>query len=193
MVDIQKKSYFNLLIFTILCGIFSLVLIMILLVINKIRDFIPFLITLEIGIFLIIIWCVIVIISNTNLINSAIQNNKVNIAFDSCPDFYSRMNDGTQDVCYNQTMYFDNNNKQYIMKIYPENETLPSINNPMSDTNANNKNERFPLFQIANSSALSTYNDKCGVLLYEPTDVGLANFKGYSTVPWTTIKARCSF
>ena len=61
--DPKIKSYFNTLIFTIISGIFSLVLIATLFF-DMFKKYIPFIVTVEIGLFLIIGYCIYKIYNN---------------------------------------------------------------------------------------------------------------------------------
>lgn len=195
----KKISYFNTLIFTIIAGIFS-ILLLLLLFVKGFKTYLPFIITLEVGIFVIIAICIIQIILNERLFDKLKKNNSFNINFSSCPDYYTKRDIGTTEICSNEYIYTDEQSRKFIMKIYPDDDKLYPL--PASytfdyientDTQSGQpKYEKFPLHEIENNTNLKTYNEKCAILNTDPTDLKLTNLKGYNLVPWTTMNAKCA-
>lgn len=195
MADNKKKiSYFNTLIFTILAALFSLLL-LVLLFFKGFKQYLPFIIVLELGIFIIILICITQIILNER--NSALLKNDIafKLDFTSCPDYFIKRNDGNNELCSNEYIYTDEKNIKYIMKIYPQDRQygLPPLHSNSYNI-GDPKLEKFPLNEISLEKSVPTYNDKCALFTSDPKDKKLMslNINGYSLIPWTNIKSKCS-
>jgi hypothetical protein len=197
--ETNKVSYFNTLIFTILAGILSLTL-LILLYYKNFRDFLPFIITLEVGIFGLIIICIFQIIYNEIFLNKLKKNMQYVMDFNTCPDYYTKRDNGSHEICSADYIYIDKNKKRWIMKIYPVNDITNTLSGsrPLPSTVSFDykgnepKYEKFPLHEIENEKTLKTYSDKCGILFSDPNDPTLAYLKGYNVIPWTTMNSKCA-
>ena len=195
----MKVSYFNTLIFTIFAGIVSLVL-LVLLYFKGFNQYLPFIIALEVGLFGLILLCITQIILNEIYLDKLKKNLGYKVDFNICPDYYTKRNNGNKEICSSDYIYIDKNKKNWIMKIYPEDDPknptqgsrpLPSmVSFDYKETDA--KYEKFPLNEIENEKTFKTYAEKCGVLAKDPQEPSLAYLKGYNLVPWTTMNSKCA-
>lgn len=186
--DTSKVSYFNTLIFTIVSGILSLVLLM-LLFFDFGKKYIYLIVTVEIGIFTVIGICLYQIIRNEYLLNAMRKNLPERVSFVECPDFFVKQDINNVLTCKN---YYSvtKNNQNYLMKIYPINETLPASFR-LNDAGSGVRDE-FKLAHIEQSTKLlKEARDQCAVISEEPTLAELAEFQGYSKLPWTHASSRC--
>lgn len=195
----RKTSYFNTLIFTILAGIISLIL-LVLLFFKNFKQYLPFIITLEIGIFSMIAWCIIQIYINEKLLNKLRKNLDYQISFNSCPDYFTKRLIGEQEICSNEYIYIDDKKQRRIMKVYPADDKSGAVSGmrPLPatlsmDYKGNEKKwEKFPLNELENESSFKTYTQKCAPLFQAPSDSKLKHLKGYDLVPWTNARSQCS-
>ncbi len=194
----EKKSYKNVMIFTIISGIFSVLLVTVLLFTGK---YIPLIITLEIGIFLIIIITIIRIYLLTRQSDTFTLKN---VNFDQCPDYYSvKRGVNNREICSNEYITTDANGRQVITKFFPftqPNEvTVPETHETGYDTiDDDKKYKQFYLSEIP--TALKSVNDQCKIIKGEPvtasnfqgvSSANQLNFKEYSLLPWTYMKSKC--
>lgn len=190
----NKISYFNTLIFTIVSSIVSVILLL-LLFLKGFRPYLPFFITIEIGIFTIIGLCIAMIVINEKRKNEDKAKALQNFTFNSCPDYYLQKNVGQDEICSNEYIIQDSNKKKYIMKIYPNSSDFPSSILPTVHSyeylGTEPKHEKFKLNELMGEKTLTTPAQKCGPLFTEPTDTNLQYLKGYTAVPWITAWAKC--
>lgn len=193
MQDYSVKSYINTLIFTIISAIGS-ILIMILLYMGILKNYIYFVIGLEIGIFFIIIYTIYKIMQS----KSIYQVNDLNIKFDHCPDFWTLKNDKNgRPYCCNEWIIDDNYGSKKFIKIYPYIEnphantyTLPTqIDNSPPIDGSPIKYDKFYLDTLQSANLSS--GDKCNFILNEPADK-TSSYSGFTPIPWTTIRSKCS-
>jgi len=145
-------------------------------------------------IFGIILICVIQILLNSK----SQKTNKYILTWDKCPDYYTKRTSGTQDICSSDYLYTDAYGIQWIMKIYPDDDTtIPGGMRPLpltADLTYNGgepKYEKFPLTEISKENKLGTDAEKCGVLYNNPTSTSLSYLNGYNLVPWNIMTAKC--
>ena len=182
----KRTSYFNTLIFTIVAAIVS-VLLLLLLLIKKMKQFAPFIITLEVGIFTVILWCVVIIWINAKDYDKR-KNNATSVKFDKCPDYYLQVNESDKIMCKNQYLYTDQNGSKYKMVIYPVNANRSLPKNLTTTLQKPTNLDSFELSTIETSSDLKTSKDKCGVLYKDNT----GKFKDYNNLPWNTMRSKCA-
>lgn len=191
-----KKSYYNTLIFTIVTGIFSVALLFVLMLKDG-KSYLPFIITLEVGIVSIIALCITMILVNESRQAKKQQAASANVVFSSCPDYFVKRYDGNKELCSNEYLMKDETGKQYLIKIYPADSgttvdskyTLP----PTHSTRYNNdpKYEKFYLNEIDSAPEFKSPSDKCALLFNSPADPKLVKYRGYNLPPWTTMRAKC--
>jgi len=190
----SKISYFNTLIFTIVSGIISLLLLLALFFeIGKKYAYI--IVMVEFGIFSIIALCIYQIIINEKRIAASKTQSYNKISLQKCPDYFQQITDGNNAVhCKNgfNIIYPDQTQKKIL--IYPSNPTseFPQIFPQI--TTSSPKYLQFPLYATEQSDKLKTARDQCGVIMNNPpaTDKVLApDFTGYSQTPWTYARSRC--
>ena len=197
--DVSKISYFNTLIFTIVSGIISLLLLMILFFdFGKQNAY--FIITIEVGIFMVIAICVYQIIRNESLLNSRKQLSNAKLSFSECPEYFTKTNLGDSVICMNNYKSQEPNGVQYIIKIYDSSEEIPAtLQNPQINyTEATTKKDGFKLYEIEQTPEFKNAIDQCAYIINEPKPTtGTAvqfqsKFEGYSKTPWLHAKARCA-
>jgi hypothetical protein len=187
MVDAEQKiAYFNTLVFTIVSGIVSLG-ILIFMFFKPAAKLFPFLITVEVGIFLIIIVTITQIILAERERNKYKNQKNFTINFTSCPDYYIERNIGDKKICSNEYIVEDKNKVNYIMKILPAegSYSFPDTHNPSYSTDS--AQDKFNNLVIANSSVLKDNAEKCAAL-FGRND----SFTAYSHIPWSGVQARCN-
>lgn len=191
MKENKKLSYKNTLIFTILAAVTSVVLIGFL-AFQSFRDYIYFIVIVEVAIFAIIGYCIYRIVTYEKRLE-ALRNQKRNtVAFNECPDYYIKKFDVKgAPFCSNEYRVKDQQSNEYVMKVYPSSVETPStIEKNAPVTNAP-KYEKFYLNEIPNTKDLVTSKEKCGVLFNEPTNPSLLQLRGYTEIPWTYMRSRC--
>lgn len=186
--DTSKVSYFNTLIYTIVSGIISLVLLM-LLFFDFGKKYIYFIITVEVGIFTVIAICLYQIIYNEYVLNNMRSKLPERVSFLECPDYFVKQDIDNIIMCKN---YYSvrKNNQEYMMKIYPIDESLPS--SFKLDERGSGIRDAFNLYQLEqNNKLLKSAREQCGVVYEEPKASELEELRGYSKLPWTHAVGRC--
>lgn len=190
----SRVSYFNTLIFTIVSGILSLLLLLSLFIDIVKEHAFYFIIAVEIGIFTVIAICIYQIVKNEKM-----QKNKkldIKLSFYECPDYFNKIEENSETYCYNNYQVFDARGKSYVLRIYPESVQLP---NSLPVANID-KNEKFNLYQIEQNPEFKNAKDQCAFIVAEPdTNTAISadqqrmmdQYKGYSTLPWTHAQSRC--
>lgn len=188
----RKISYFNTLIFTIFSGVVSLILLAAL-YFDMLSSWRAFIITIEIGIFVIIGVCIWQIFVNEALLEKYKRAANYNIDFAQCPDYYIKRHDNEKTICSNEYVVQGADNKKYIMKIYPvdnptKNEVYPLPKYHVNSFNDSAKPEdKFDATIIQGDTTLPSTKDKCHAVL------GLSDkHKTYGNVPWVGVRARCA-
>jgi len=199
MAQTDKLSYINTLIFTLIAGVISLALLCILLFpIGK--KFLVFVVSVEIGILTIIAFCIYKIATNESYLRRLRDSNNIVVNFEQCGDYYVKnINQFGKEVCTNNYVVTDETNTRYVMKIWDAGASnIPGNNNIREDqvnffgnSNANasdatNRRELYALKELATSSNLTTFTDKCKPFYYN-----VPNFSEYQGIPWTYAKSRC--
>lgn len=192
----KKLSYFNTLIFTIISGLISLILLALLFF--KIGDnYILAIILIEVGIFSVIGYCIYQIIHNEFLINQLKNSDNVLISFDKCPDYFlSKIDNNGNTYCSNEYIYEDAAMNKFVIKLYPEGQTPPTQHNPtkldkLSGTTMAPEGpiDKFYINDINNNNTLKTNEDKCAPIFKDSTDPN--GVHGYAQLPWTYLKSQC--
>lgn len=187
----RKISYFNTLIFTIIAGIVSLLLLAALFF-NVLTKWKVSIITVEIGIFMIIGFSIWQIIANEALLDKYRRAKNFDIDFTQCPDYYISTMIDNKTICSNEYIIEDEFKNKKLMKIYPadnpsKNESYPL---PKFHTSAfkdsSKPTDKFDSTYIQTASDLRDTQAKCSAVL------GLENnYNLYSKIPWVGVKARC--
>ena len=196
----SKISYFNTLIFTIVSGIISLLLLLALFF-EVGRDYAYLIITIEIGIFSIIALCIFQIIRNERRIAAAKIQRYNKISFQKCPDYFEMSTNGDNVTeCKNNftIIYPDGSNKKILIHPGSDNFNFPEPYNSTnlfvpSTTNAPLKYNVFNLYATEQSDKLKDAAEQCKIIMNNPldNDTNLAEFKHYSDTPWTYARSRC--
>lgn len=194
----SKVSYFNTLIFTIVSGIISLIL-LILLFLKIGQDWAYLILTVEVGIFIVIGICVFQIIRNEKIRNNLKNNLEERISFYECPDYFNKVSIDNINYCKNDHTYTNTDGRKYTMKIYPDDPSTPLP--PSLPAVNTSKNESFPLNEIEQTVQFKTAIEECNMVLNEPNLAQasssaekdfLKKYEGYSKLPWTHARSRCA-
>lgn len=184
MVDAEQRvAYFNTLVFTIISGIVSLG-ILIFMFFKPAAKLFPFLITVEVGIFLIIIITITQIIKAEKEKDKYKNKKNFTINFTTCPDYYVERNEGDKTICSNEYIVEDENKLKHILKILPATETFPETH--ITTYTTDSATDKFNNLVIDNAKELKDNLGKCAAL-----DGRNEAFKAYSKIPWSGVHARC--
>jgi hypothetical protein len=198
----RRISYFRTLIFTITAAIFSLTLCG-LLYFKEVRDYLVFIVVLEIGIFSIIGYCIYAIVNREKLMGELKDPSNYTIGFDSCPDYYVKRYDAVskKHFCSNEYVVRDKDNvsEKVIMKIVDDATTLPIIHSDTyMGTDPSRKipvtpqpSDKFLLSAFYNP-LLKTNQDKCNIVDENVPEKASDVVQGFKAIPWTSVKARCN-
>ena len=187
----KKISYKNTLIFTICAAVLSIILGAVLFF-TSFRDYIYFIAIVEVAIFAIIGYCIYKIVTYEKRLEALRNSQRTTIAFTECPDYYVKKYDPKGvPFCANEYRVKDRQSNESIMKIYPSSIEPPSTHNPTGQIDTAPKYEKFYLGELANAKKLTNSKEKCSVLFTEPSDAALAQYKGYTQIPWTYVRSRC--
>lgn len=191
-----KISYFNTLIFTIIAGIISLLLLLSLFS-DKVKNMaFYFIIAVEVGIFSVVAICIYQIISNEAKLNAKKKNLDAKIAFTECPDYFIKYDEDSETYCANNYTVTDGAGNKMIMRIYPSDTNLPDLPAIIQD-----KNEKFNLYQLQQSPDLTNAKQQCAPIFQEPNIAAATNpaqaeqlrqYVGYSKLPWSHARTRCA-
>ena len=193
--DNQKKvSYFNTLIFTIITGVISLCILG-LLFFEFGRAFIYFIVAFEIGVFILIGYCIYKIVAGAKKVNKNAESYV--LRFNECPDYFTKLtkSDGTIE-CVNKYLVKDRNGDVYLSTITPTHFNGDELSIPPSTTpDPTNPTiyEKIQLKQLEKDERFEKYQDKCNLVWNQPkaNDQKAAPYSGYSAVPWTYMRSRC--
>ena len=186
MVDAEQRvAYFNTLVFTIISGIVSLA-ILIFMFFKPAAKLYPFLITVEVGIFLIIIITITQIIIAEKERDKYKNKKNFTINFTTCPDYYIEKNVDNKKICSNEYIVEDENRVRRIMKILPADDsyTFPPLHELAYTTDS--ARDKFNNLVIDNATELKDNLGKCAAL-YGRNPA----FIDYSRIPWSSVQARC--
>jgi hypothetical protein len=186
----KNISYFNTLIFTIITGIACLML-LILLFFDIGKQFIYFIIAFEIGIFIIIGYCIAQIVIVEKKKNDGTTNYVVK--FDECPDYYTKQLIDSKEYCLNEYMGRNEAGTRFLIKIFPAEINGQPITPPSDLTGTPQLYEKFPLRGLETDANIRKMADKCNLLFKEPAvpSATYSNHMYYKYIPWTYAKSRC--
>ena len=188
----KKVSYTNTLIYTIINAMLSLMILVVIFLKPEYNKYIYFIIVLEVGMIAIIAYCVYRMMRYEYIMKALRSNRKVFIPFSECADYYVKKYDPSgEPYCSNEYRVKGQDNNEYMMKVYPNGTPIPSVHDKTTSIDNSQKYEKFWLNEISKAANLPTNRDKCNVLETEPTDPSLSKFIGYTSIPWTHVKARC--
>lgn len=194
----NKVAYFNTLIFTIVTGIVSLI-VMSLLLFQIGKTFMIFIITFEIGVFIIIGMCIYQIVKAEKDKN---EKHDYMINIDQCPDYYSKVKNSSNqtDYCLNWYRGKDMYGEETIQRLFPMKDKLnedisipPSFENSFVDgdpTTSTNNYMSFELLKLQNDKNFDQ-SKKCGFLFTKATGTNTASYEDHYLVPWSYARSRC--
>lgn len=196
----RRISYVRTLVFTIVAALLSIVLFA-LIFIKGARDWLLFITITEIGIFSIIIWCIIAIINREKKIQEMRDPKNYVIKFDNCPDYYVKRYDTLSKgyFCSNEYVVSDTRNptKTLIMKLFAENDkSSPSYHNVdfmVKNGNAPAINPQ-PMDKFMINDILSKVDDtadRCGIVNPNTMEKSTDKLIGYKNIPWIGVQKRC--
>ena len=175
------------------------VCLLVLLLFKDFRKYLPFIITLEVGIFGVIATCITTIFVNESVLDKLKKQMGYQISFSDCPDYFTKRIIGDKEICSNDYVYFNEKRQPFIMKIYPaDDKSSPSGVHPLPTTHVYEykgdepKWEKFPLSELESEQSFKDYSQKCAPLFSDPSAPNLLYLKGYNLVPWTTMRSKCA-
>ena len=198
--ETSKTSYFNTLIFTIVTGIISLLLLLSLFIPVVNQNAFYFIIAVEAGIFSVIAICIFKIMYNEYEVNKRMRNLKTTkLSLNECPEYFVRTKNGSDTNCTNNYKVQDSNGQKYTLRIYPDDPLTPLPTTLPAATQ--DKNEVFMLHQLEQAVDLKDASAQCAMVMKEPpintaTTAAQANtlrqYVGYSKLPWMYAQSRCA-
>jgi len=190
----KKIEYFNTLIFTVITGIVSLI-VLCMLFFDFGKKFVYLIIMFELGVFVIIGLCI------YEIMKAETKKTNVDgyqIRFNQCPDYYSSVSLNGTDYCMNWFQGKDAFGKDVIIRVYPlqdsfGNEITVNKEFPASELTPAQTSTytNFALYDLEKEERLPTQNKKCDVIFKPSRDTNLAKYAGHSVVPWTYARSRC--
>ena len=192
----KKISYFNTLMFTIFTAIASLGVLSFLLF-DFGKKFLYFIIAFEVGVFILIGYCIYKIIKG----DKKAKDNKTKyvVRFDECPDYYSKKIINGDDFCFNEYLVKDDQGKPLLIKLTPAEidgtaispESYATLNNNVPTTDDYRK---FKLHRLETDEKIADFSDKCKLVFSKPnvSDSKYDNYTHYPDIPYTYIKSRCA-
>jgi len=191
----QKVSYFNTLIFTVLTGIICLSLLALLLF-DIGKEFMYFIITLEVGAFAVIGYCITRIILYERQRKKNMEDSVYVVKFDTCPDYYVKRNVNGKTYCFNDYPIKDKFGKNYIIKVMPVTVGTTPIAPPPRSINVSDTVSgeflfnKFELNALENDPEIPSYSEKCKLMYETPTDKR-NQYQHLPWIPWTHARSRC--
>lgn len=196
----KRISYVRTLVFTIVSALLSILLFGLVFV-KGAKDWLLFIIITEIGIFSIIIYCIIAIINREKKLQQMRDPKNYVIKFDNCPDYYVKRYDTVSKgyFCSNEYVVTDPRNptKTLIMKVFAEGDnSSPAAHNkdfkvrfgtgPATDPQPNDK---FMIDDLL--TKVNTMVDRCSIVNPEIPEKSTDKLVGFKTIPWTNVQRRC--
>jgi hypothetical protein len=194
----SKVSYFNTLIFTIIAGIISLLLVLALFSdVGKKNMYL--IITVEVGIFSVIAICIYQIVVNEKLASSRKNYDSERISFKECPDYYTKSIEDNSTICKNMYRSTDKFNNEYVLRFYPvDTQPLETVETASGKCDFTDRKVCFDLDSIEKESKFTNAKKECAYIVSEPvanlngaTADDVTKFAGYSKLPWTYATSRC--
>lgn len=193
----NKVAYMNTLIFTIITGIISLAVLS-LLFFDFGKKFIWFILTFEIGVFLVIALCIYSIVQAEKK-----KPENIIIQLNQCPDYYTRVvGQSNIEYCMNWYTVKDMYGNNYVARLYPlkdgANNTITPLTSFSSNaittpTSTSVRYDSFPLYGLQNDTVLKTTQDRCMAVSGQlPISYSNTTYKDIPTVPWTYARSRCA-
>lgn len=192
----RKVSYFNTLLFTIITGIVSLC-ILALLFFEFGKKLIYFIIAFEVGVFILIAYCIYKIVSGEK--KKLKSGDKYVVRFDECPDYYTKKEIDGKVWCYNDYVIKDLSGKIFVIRLTPSeiNNVPQDVPTTISVTNSRLANDpvysKFELKALETDDKIPSYEDKCKLLFkMPPAEDKYTKHMHYTYIPWTYAKSRCA-
>lgn len=196
----KKIAYFNTLIFTVITGIVSLIVLSFLFF-DFGKAFIYLIVIFEMGVFIIIGTCIYFIIKA-----EGDKKNKTDylVNIDQCPDYYTKTTnvlDG-KDYCLNYHQGSDALGTRVLTRIFPMKNAngddlmvsrsirLSEISPVASQSDYNN----FPLYSLQTDEKLNDTAKRCDAIFRKPSASLGTNgaYDSHSLMPWTYARSRCA-
>lgn len=199
--ETTKVSYFRTLVFTVIAAIMSLGLFGILFVEGG-KDWMPFVIAVELGIFGIITYCITLIVQREKLLENQKDAKNYSLKFDMCPDYFiKRYDEITQkDFCSNEYSVIDLNSpfgKRVTMKIVGESDSLPTFHSSTymnRDPNTKVASPPEPLDKFYTDAlydtSIKTDSERCSIIARNASPDSKFENK-FKQLPWTYARTRC--
>jgi hypothetical protein len=206
----KQQSYFRTLVFTVFVVLATIAMILCLVLVPFTRTFLPFIVTVEIGLFLIIIYCIVSVIRKEKQFDAMSNPSNYVVKFDTCPDYFNRKYDESSRKFYCSNDYVVqhplDSSRRAIMKLmlfdplqqslqFPSNHSNEYINKQNGSQVKPLPTEKFYLDVFQDKSLKGTI-EKCALvddtaLTTIPDDT--VEFRAdYKKLPWTSVTSRCN-
>ena len=162
------------------------------------KKFIYFIIAFEVGVFILIAYCIYKIIKGDK--KNKDNKDKYVVRFDECPDYYSKKIINGDDYCFNEYLVKDKVGKPVLIKISPH-EMNGTTLTPEKTTLLTNIAEqsappysKFKLHKLETDDNILKFEDKCKLLFNAPStsDPKYTDYLHYPYIPYTYAKSRCA-
>lgn len=200
MEDTRRISYVRTLVFTIFAGLLSIALFAVLFVQGG-QDWLVAITILELGIFVIIFYCILAIVNREKEMAKMRDPKNYVVKFDDCPTYYVRRYDDAtkQYFCSNEYIVADSRNptKTLIMKINDEKDMSAPETHSTTFMSKNSSGmtqppavwDKFMVNDIY--TKLDSDKERCAAVTRNGEDKPTDKIQGYRTLPWTSVQQRC--
>lgn len=162
------------------------------------KKFIYFIIAFEVGVFILIAYCIYKIITGDK--KKKDNKDKYVVRFDECPDYYSKKIINGEDYCFNEYLVKDKRGNSMLIKLSPYEMNGTTVT-PETTTKLTNIVEpsaqlysKFQLHKLEKDDNIPKFEDKCK-LLFNNTSVSdpkYSSYLHYPHIPYTYAKSRCA-
>lgn len=208
--SLKQQSYFRTLVFTVMAALVSVMLMVLVFFVPQTRDYLALIITIQIGLFLIIAYCIRSVMNKEKDFDNMSNPDNYVVKFDSCPDYFNRKLDAVSKRFYCSNEYvvphpYDPS-RQVIAKMmlhdptnvaiqFPDNHSNEYMNTQGAVASKPLPSEKFYI-DVLYDKSLKTIADKCALVdessVREVPNDPIENRKEYKQLPWTSVRSRCN-
>jgi hypothetical protein len=174
------------------------------------RNYLAFIVTIEVGLFLIIAYCIVTIMNKEKLFDEMSNPKNYVVKFDDCPDYFNRKYDESTRKFYCSNEYIVehplDSSRQAIMKMMlydPNNVNIQFPNNHSNEyMNVNGSVPTKPIpsekfyVDVFQNKTLKDTSDRCSLVDDSSVKVfendTIENRADYKKLPWTSVRSRCN-
>ena len=207
---VKQKSYFRTLVFTVIATFVSIALMGALIISPQVKKFTVLIATIEIGLFITIVYCIRQVIRKEKQFAEMSDPNNYVVNFDSCPDYFMRKYDEMSRKFYCSNEYVVehpvDSTKKAIMKmmLFDPTETALQFPNYHSNEYMNMQggtssnpipSEKF-YSDVFQDKSLPDNLKRCNLVddssVADVPNDPIANRKEFKKLPWTSVRSRCN-